>query len=60
MNAANEAAVARFLDGTLRFLDIPRACRAALEHHSFDPRPTLDTLWAVDAWARQEVGRWRS
>lgn len=60
LNAANEAAVARFLDGTLRFLDIPRACRAALEHHSFDPRPTLDTLWAVDAWARQEVGRWRS
>ena len=60
LNAANEAAVARFLAGTLGFRDIPRACRAALEHHRYDPRPTLDDLWRVDAWARQEVGRWRS
>jgi len=59
LNAANEVAVARFLDGSIRFLDIPRACRAALDHHSFDPRPDLDDLWEVDAWARQEVGRWR-
>jgi 1-deoxy-D-xylulose-5-phosphate reductoisomerase len=59
LNAANEAAVARFLDGEIGFLDIPRACRAALDHHSFDSRPTLDDLWKVDTWARQEVGRWR-
>jgi 1-deoxy-D-xylulose-5-phosphate reductoisomerase len=58
LNAANEAAVARFLDGSIRFLDIPRACRAVLDHHTFDARPTLDGLWKVDAWARQEVGRW--
>jgi 1-deoxy-D-xylulose-5-phosphate reductoisomerase len=60
LNAANEAAVARFLGGEIRFLDIPRACRAVLDHHSFDPRPTLDGLWKVDAWARQEVVRWRT
>ncbi len=60
LNAANEAAVARFLDGEIGFLDIPRACRAVLDHHSFDPRPTLDALWRVDAWARQEVARWTS
>ncbi len=60
LNAANEAAVERFLGGTLGFLDIPRACRAVLDHHSFDPRPTLEYLWKVDAWARQEVARWRS
>ncbi|MBX6313330.1 MAG: 1-deoxy-D-xylulose-5-phosphate reductoisomerase [Isosphaeraceae bacterium] len=59
LNAANEAAVARFLDGQIGFLDIPRACRAALDHHPFDPRPSLDTLWKVDAWARQEVARWK-
>lgn len=57
-NAANEAAVARFLDGDLAFLDIPRACRVVLENHSFDPSPTLDQLWSVDAWARQEIRRW--
>ncbi|WZP00034.1 1-deoxy-D-xylulose-5-phosphate reductoisomerase [Isosphaeraceae bacterium EP7] len=59
LNAANEAAVARFLEGSLGFLDIPRACRAALDHHPFDPRPDLDALWAVDAKARQEVRRWK-
>ncbi len=58
LNAANEAAVARFLAGEIGFLDIPRACRSVLDHHPFDPRPTLDALWRVDAWARQEVGRW--
>jgi 1-deoxy-D-xylulose-5-phosphate reductoisomerase len=59
LNAANEAAVARFLEGAIGFLDIPRACRAVLNHHSFDPRPTLEDLWKVDAWARQEAARWR-
>src|SRR5262249_23949339 len=59
LNAANEAAVARFLKGEIRFPDIPRACRAALDHHTFDPRPTLDALWRVDAWARREVEGWK-
>jgi 1-deoxy-D-xylulose-5-phosphate reductoisomerase len=58
LNAANESAVDRFLQGAIGFLDIPRACRAVLDHHTFDPRPTLDDLWKVDAWARQEVARW--
>jgi 1-deoxy-D-xylulose-5-phosphate reductoisomerase len=59
LNAANEAAVTRFLEGSIGFLDVPRACRAVLDHHPFDPHPTLDGLWKVDAWARQEVVRWR-
>ena len=60
LNAANEAAVARFLGGELDFLDIPRACRAALDHHDFSPTPSLDELARCDRWARQEVGRWTS
>lgn len=60
LNAANEAAVARFLKGEIGFLDISRVCRAALEHHTFDPRPSLDALWNVDAWARREVDRWKA
>jgi 1-deoxy-D-xylulose-5-phosphate reductoisomerase len=60
LNAANEAAVERFLVGDLDFLDIPRACRAALDHHNFSPTPTLAELAALDRWARQEVGRWTS
>jgi 1-deoxy-D-xylulose-5-phosphate reductoisomerase len=59
LNAANEAAVARFLKGEIGFLDIARANRSILDNHIFDPRPTLDTLWQVDAWARQEVAHWK-
>jgi 1-deoxy-D-xylulose-5-phosphate reductoisomerase len=58
LNAANEAAVSQFLEGELSFLDIPRVCRAILEHHHYSARPTLSELGALDRWARQEVVRW--
>ena len=58
LNGANEAAVARFLAGSLPFPDIARCCRAVLDAHDFDPRPTLERLVALDRWARQEVGSW--
>lgn len=58
VNAANEAAVAGFLAGELKFNEIVPACRSVLEHHTFDPRPTLDELLKLDRWARQEVTRW--
>jgi 1-deoxy-D-xylulose-5-phosphate reductoisomerase len=58
LNAANEAAVGRFLAGAIRFLDIVPACRAVLDSHNYNPRPTLAELAAVDRWARQEVARW--
>ena len=58
LNAANEAAVAGFLVGDIGFGDIVPACRSVLEHHQFDPRPTLDELLKLDQWARQEVLRW--
>jgi 1-deoxy-D-xylulose-5-phosphate reductoisomerase len=58
LNAANEAAVQRFLDGTLAFPDIVRASRAVLEYHDFDPSPTLPQLLELDQWARKEMERW--
>jgi 1-deoxy-D-xylulose-5-phosphate reductoisomerase len=58
LNAANEAAVAGFLDGELSFVEIVPTCRRVLEHHEFDPNPTLEQLVALDRWARQEVSRW--
>jgi 1-deoxy-D-xylulose-5-phosphate reductoisomerase len=60
LNAANESAVERFLAGEFAFLDIPRACRAALDHHNFSPTPSLEELAACDRWARQEIARWTS
>jgi 1-deoxy-D-xylulose-5-phosphate reductoisomerase len=58
INAANEAAVSAFLSGTLPFQDIVKVCRAVLEHHEFEPHPTLSQLLAIDRWARQEAEMW--
>lgn len=58
LNAANEAAVGRFLAGKLAFLDIPRVCHDILANHNYSARPTLSELMALDRWARQEVDRW--
>ncbi len=60
LNAANEAAVAAFLEGKLAFTQIVPACRSVVENHPFDPAPTLEELLRLDGWARQEVVRWMS
>jgi 1-deoxy-D-xylulose-5-phosphate reductoisomerase len=58
LNGANEAAVAAFLGGRLGFHEIVPACRSVLEHHNFDPNPTLEQVLRLDRWARQEVLSW--
>ena len=58
LSAANEAAVSGFLAGELKFTDIVETCRRVLNHHDFDPDPSLDELSRQDQWARQEVSRW--
>ncbi|QDS92758.1 1-deoxy-D-xylulose 5-phosphate reductoisomerase [Roseimaritima multifibrata] len=58
VNAANEAAVALFLDQKIRFTEIVPACRKALENHSYERHPTLQRLIELDEWARAEVQRW--
>ncbi|HWA97609.1 MAG TPA: 1-deoxy-D-xylulose-5-phosphate reductoisomerase [Pirellulales bacterium] len=58
LNAANEAAVAGFLSGELRFTDIVPSCRAIVEQHHFEPSPSLDRLIELDRWARKEMARW--
>jgi 1-deoxy-D-xylulose-5-phosphate reductoisomerase len=58
LNGADEAAVEAFLAGRLAFHQIVPACRSILEHHNFDPNPTLNQLLAADRWARQEVSHW--
>ena len=58
LNAANEAAVAAFLEGELHFTEIVPACKSVLESHNFVARPSLDDLTRLDRWARQEVSSW--
>lgn len=60
LNAANEVAVDRFLNNTLSFGDISRACGAVLHAHDYDPSPTLTELWRQDRWAREEIAKWNS
>jgi 1-deoxy-D-xylulose-5-phosphate reductoisomerase len=57
MNAANEQAVALFLDEQVHFLDIPRLIDAVCERHKADltANPSLDDVLAVDAWSRGAV-----
>jgi 1-deoxy-D-xylulose-5-phosphate reductoisomerase len=58
LNAANEAAVASFLEGEMPFMEIVPACRSVLDCHSFDANPTLAELLQLDQWARKEIKRW--
>ncbi len=58
LNGANEAAVAAFLDGRIRFDQIVRACRDILHNHHFLSDPSLDQLQTLDLWAREEITRW--
>jgi len=58
LNAANEAAVAAFLAGRMRFTDISEACARVLDGHPFEADPSLDAILRLDAWARQEVAKW--
>ncbi|RMG36064.1 MAG: 1-deoxy-D-xylulose-5-phosphate reductoisomerase [Planctomycetota bacterium] len=58
LNAANEVAVRRFLDGELRFTDIVAGCEEVLRRHRFVAAPDLDTLLRADAWAREEMAKW--
>jgi 1-deoxy-D-xylulose-5-phosphate reductoisomerase len=55
LNAANEQAVALFLEEAIHFLDIPHLIERVCDRHRADHRqaPSLDDVLAVDGWARQ-------
>jgi 1-deoxy-D-xylulose-5-phosphate reductoisomerase len=54
-NAANEKAVALFLDGALSFVDIARAIASALDRLGGLPGTTREELLTADAAARDHV-----
>ncbi|MDP2181813.1 MAG: 1-deoxy-D-xylulose-5-phosphate reductoisomerase [Actinomycetota bacterium] len=56
MNAANEIAVAAFLDRRCGFLDIERVVAAVMERHERESLESVGHIRAVDAWARAEAG----
>lgn len=58
MNAANEVAVKAFLDGKLRFIDMPHLVTDTMENTSFVANPTLEDLIAVNAEALAKAVEW--
>ena len=55
MNAANEIAVAAFLDGRVRFPDIWQIVGEAMNRHTPVAHPDLDAILEADRWARAEA-----
>lgn len=55
LNAANEAAVAAFLEGKLRFLQIEDLIEKALSNHQTIAHPSLAVIQEVDKETRQYV-----
>ena len=60
LNAANETAVAQFLEGRLAFTAIPRVIEQTMDAHVAGPVQSLAAVRALDNWARvhsSEVAR---
>lgn len=59
LNAANEEAVALFLDEKIGFLDIPALIEEAMDAHDIIKAPTLEDILDTEVWSRNYVkGRW--
>jgi 1-deoxy-D-xylulose-5-phosphate reductoisomerase len=60
LNAANEVAVAAFLEGRLPFTGIPEVIGCAMDAHDRNGATqirNLDDVRVIDAWARRFAGR---
>jgi 1-deoxy-D-xylulose-5-phosphate reductoisomerase len=61
LNAANEMAVAAFLSGQVRFLEIATVVEAVMDCYSAPPPGDLEALFSIDAAARdyaaQQIGK---
>jgi len=55
LNAANEVSVNSFLEGTIRFTDIPEIVETVMEVHEVKPLTTLDDALRADQWARERT-----
>ena len=56
LNAANEVAVAAFLQGQIAFVAIPRLISQVMAAHCVRPLTSLEQVLAVDRQARQAAG----
>ena len=55
LNVANEQAVYNFLDGEIKFTDIPAIIEKACAEHHYIAEPTLEDLLELEIWATDFV-----
>ena len=55
LNAANEVAVAAFLENRLSFIKIHQIIEKTMEHHSVVTDPSLGDILEADQWARKQA-----
>ena len=55
MSAANEVAVASFLQGQIGFMEIPRLIRSTMDAHDTQPASSLEAVLESDRWAREHA-----
>jgi 1-deoxy-D-xylulose-5-phosphate reductoisomerase len=56
--AADEEAVSAFLDGRIRFVDIPALIADTLERHEASPATSIEAVLEADRWARSFAHNW--
>ena len=54
-NAANERAVALFLDGKIGYLEIPELIRGAMDAHTVQEDPTVDQILEAEQSAYEWI-----
>ena len=55
LNAADEVAVAAFMEKNIRFIDLSKIIEKVLVLHNSINNPSLDDILQVDLWARRET-----
>ena len=58
VNAANEAAVMLFLDGKIKYLDIPQLIKEAMDKHEVVAEPDFAEIMQASEWAGKIVADW--
>lgn len=55
LNAANEIAVSAFLEGAIKFTEIPLLLQKVLEEHELKSVHTIEDILKADHWARERA-----
>jgi len=55
LNLSNDYSVARFLNGEIKFTDIPKINESSMTLHEWVEHPSLDDLKGLDEWVKNHV-----